>query len=285
MNKITLFIAGIVVGVALALGGVVYFAQPEAASASAKPGMLKEAESALARDQARAADLARREAAIKAKLAELGSKAPDLNAPTMADRMSTMISAAVKQQIESKMGALKARVNLTDDEEKAIRDILGKEADYQSGLGQKLLAGQLSQDDLKQAAADKKARDAAVDQQIQGVLAPAQYIDYQNAKNDDKKNQAQMQANSEMAQVQSSLQLTDDQKDKVFTALYSGFAAQAGVDGVKQPYDDLDIDGQFDAKKAAMQAVLTPEQFATYSKFVDSQKQMYKAILGGAAAH
>ena len=88
-----------------------------------------------------------------------------------------------------------------------------------------------------------------------------------------------------MMQVQSSLQLTDDQKNQVFTALYSGYAAQAGVDGVKQPYDDLDIDGQMEAKKAAMQAVLTPDQFATYSKFVDSQKQMFKAILGGAAGH
>jgi hypothetical protein len=47
----------------------------------------------------------------------------------------------------------------------------------------------------------------------------------------------------------------------------------------------LDIDGQMEAKKAAMQAVLTPDQFATYSKFVDSQKQMFKAILGGAAGH
>jgi hypothetical protein len=154
-------------------------------------------------------------------------------------------------------------------------------------MGQKMMAGQLSQDDLKKAVADKKSRQAAVDQQIQNILTPAQYIDYQNAQNDDKKNQAQMQANAEMMQVQSSLQLADDQKDKVFTALYSGFAQQAGVDGVKQPFDDLDIDGQFEAKKTAMQAVLTPEQFATYSKFVDSQKQMYKAILsaGAAAAH
>ena len=97
--------------------------------------------------------------------------------------------------------------------------------------------------------------------------------------------QAQMQANAEMAQIQSSLQLSDDQKNQVFTALYSGYAQQAGVDGATPAYDPTDIDGQFNAKEAAMQAVLTPEQFATYTKFVDSQKQMYKAILGGAAGH
>jgi len=285
MKKIPLFIIGLIVGIALAAGGEALFVQPAPALALAKPGMLKTAEADLAKDQARDADLSKREAIVKAKLAALGSKAPDLNAPDMKERMAKMLSAAVKQQTEQKMGALKARVtNLSDDEEKAIRDILDKDADYQAGLSSKMMAGQLSPDDVRKAAAERKTRDTATDQQIQNVLTPAQYIDYQNAKNDDKKNQAQMQANAEMAQVQSSLQLSDDQKDKVFTALYSGFAAQVGVDGAKQPFDDLDVDGQMDAKKAAMQAVLTPEQFATYSKFVDSQKQMYKAILGGAGA-
>ena len=285
MNKTTFFVVGIVTGIALAAGGEAYFAQSAPVLPAAKPNVLKAAEAALARDQALDAQLAQREAAVKAKLAELGPKAPDLNAPDMKERMAKIMVAAVKQQTEAKIGALKARINLTDDEEKAIRDIMGKAADHQADLAQKMMAGQLSQDDLKKSVADKKADDAAVDQQIQNVLTPAQYIDYQNAKNDDKKNQAQLQANAEMMQVQSSLQLTDDQKNQVFTALYSGYAAQAGVDGVKQPYDDLDIDGQMEAKKAAMQAVLTPDQFATYCKFVDSQKQMFKAILGGAAGH
>jgi len=286
MNKTTLFVIGIVVGLALAAGGEALFVQPAAApAAAAKPGVVKAAEDALVKDQARAADLARRESVVKAKLAELGDKAPDLNAPDQKSVMSTAISAAMKQQVDAKIAAITSRIKLTDDEDKAIRDIIAKDAEYDQGMAEKMLAGQLSQDDLKKAVADKKTRQAAIDQQIQNILTPAQYIDYQNAQNDTKKNQAQLQANAEMAQVQSSLQLTDDQKDKVFTALYSGFAAQAGVDGAKQPYDDLDIDGQMDAKKAAMQAVLTPEQFATYTKFVESQKQMYKAILSGAAGH
>jgi len=235
----------------------------------------------MALDQARAKDLSQREAVIKAKLAELGPNAPDLNAPTIQDRMATAMNAAVKQQMQLKMAALKSRLNLSDDEEKAIGDILQKEADYATGLGGKMMSGQLSPDDIKKLVADQKSRQAAVDQQIQNVLTPAQYIDYQNSQNDDKKNAAQTQANAEMAQIQSSLQLTDDQKDKVFTALYSGYAQQAGVDGATSPYDPTDIDGQMNAKEAAMQSVLTPEQFATYTKFVESQKQMYKAILGG----
>jgi hypothetical protein len=285
MNKTTLFVAGIIAGIALAAAGEAYFIQPAPALADAHPGAVKAAENALAQDQARAADLARREAEIKAKMAALGSKAPDLNAPDMKERMAQVMSAAVKQQTEMKMAALKSRLTLTDDEEQAIRDILDKEADYAAEMGQKMMSGQLSQADIKKAMADQKNRQAAVDQQIQNVLTPAQYIAYQNSQNDDKKNQAQMQANAEMAQIQSSLQLSDDQKNQVFTALYSGYAQQAGVDGATPAYDPMDIDGQFNAKEAAMQAVLTPEQFAIYTKFVDSQKQMYKAILGGAAGH
>ena len=285
MKSPTLLILGVISGTALAAGAYAFYPQSTPVVASAKPGIVSAAEKLLAQNDARTADLARREAVVKAKLAQMGPDAPDVNAPDMKDRMATMMSAAVKQQIELKMGAIKSRLNLTDDEEKAIRALFEKEADYESGLGQKMLSGQLSADDLKKSVADKKARDAAIDQQIQGIVTPAQYIDYQNAQNDTKKSQAQMQANAEMMQVQSSLQLTDDQKDKVYTALYSGFAQQAGVDGAKPAYDDLDIDGQFEAKKAAMQAVLTPDQYATYVKFVDSQKQMYKAILGGAAAH
>ncbi len=285
MNKTILFVTGLIAGIVLAAAGEAYFVQPAPASAAAHPGAVKAAEAALAQDNARAKDLTQREAAIKAKLAELGPKAPDLNAPDMKTRMSQMISAAVKQQTEMKMAALKARLNLTGDEEQAIRAILEKAAENASGMGQKMLAGQLSPADVRKAIADQKNQQAAVDQQIQNILTPAQYIQYQNSQNEDKKNQAQMQANAEMAQVQSSLQLSDDQKDKVFTALYSGFAQQAGVDGANPAFDQLDIEGQMEAKKAAMQAVLTPEQFATYSKFVDSQKQMYKAIMGGSAAH
>jgi hypothetical protein len=281
MNKPTLFVAGIVVGIALAAAGEAYFVRPALAPSAAHPGAVKAAEAALAHDQLRDAELSQREAAIKAKMAKLGPNAPDLNAPTMQERMGKMISTAVKQQTDLKMAALKSRLNLTDDEEQAIRDILDKQAGHASDMGQKMLAGQLSPADLKKAVADQKAQQTAVDQQMQNILTPAQYIDYQNSQNDDKKNAAQTQANAEMAQIQSSLQLTDDQKNQVFTALYSGYAQQAGVDGAKPAYDDLDVDGQMNAKEAAMQAVLTPEQFATYSKFVDSQKQMYKAILGG----
>jgi hypothetical protein len=87
-----------------------------------------------------------------------------------------------------------------------------------------------------------------------------------------------------MSQIQSSLQLSDDQKDKVFTALYGQYAQQAGVDGAKPSGNPSDIEGQMDAKKAALQSVLTPEQFETYSNYVDSQKKMINALMGPANA-
>ena len=102
--------------------------------------------------------------------------------------------------------------------------------------------------------------------------------------NDDKKSAAETGANMELSQIQSTLQLSEDQKDKVFNVLYGQYAQQAGVDGATPSGNPTDIEGQMEAKKAALQSVLTPDQFDTYSKFVDSQKKMINAMMGSANA-
>jgi hypothetical protein len=86
---------------------------------------------------------------------------------------------------------------------------------------------------------------------------------------DDKKNMAETMANTELSSIQNSLQLSETQKDQVFSALLQ----------LQNNPGSGDLEAQAEAKKAALQPLLTPAQFDTYSKYIDSQTQMMKSAI------
>jgi len=285
-NKILPFLAGMIFGAAIYAGGRAWIAPPEAADQSA---VLKAAQKAILDEKARAARLDKREAALKEDELQLanamgqGPKPGDAAQPDQANKgpgaaIAQMTKTAIKQQMDMRMNALKSRLQLSDDQSKAVQDIMDKEAQKTQDLTEKMLSGKLSQDDLQKAMKDQGGSED-MDAQMQSVLTPDQFTQYQAYQNDEKKSQAEAQANMELMQIQSSLNLSEDQKDKVFTAIYQQYAQQMGVDGAKGASSD--INAQMEAKKAALQAVLTPDQMTAYGKFVDSQKEMINSLVGG----
>ena len=271
MNKPFVFTAGIFVGAALLVSARTLMVNdtPPVERVSADPDVLKSAQKVLDRDKALRAELDQREAYVEKAENKLGITSPAgadaATAKAKADKanmMSKIMSSVMKSQTEMKLAAMKSRLNLSPDQEKAFQDIMDKQSQLAQSMAQKMMDG-ASEDDMKKAAQDQNVdKDALnLDKQLKNILSPDQQAEYANMQADDKKNQAETAANMELSSIQGTLQLSDDQKDKVFNVLM-----QTGPGGTPE------------AKKAALQSVLTPQQFETYNKYLDSQAEMIKSF-------
>jgi hypothetical protein len=83
----------------------------------------------------------------------------------------------------------------------------------------------------------------------------------------------------ELSQMQTSLQLTDDQQDKVFNVLYSNAEQTFSPKQTATPGDwQQTWQQRKDAKVQALQSILTPEQFDAYQKQKEAEKEMIKTM-------
>lgn len=275
MNKPVVYFIGLFVGAALFVSGrtLIVNDAPTVDPVSADPAVLKAAQDAADREKAFKAELDAREAyVVKAenKLGLAATTGDDSAAPKpngMSKMVGALITNVMKSQMDMKMAAMKSRLNLTPDQEKAIQDVMDKQSQLAQTMAGKMMNGE-SPDDLKKEMQNQGPDGDALnlDKQLQTILTPDQQAEYQNMQADDKKNQAETMANMQLSTIQGSLQLTDDQKDKVFNALL-----QTGPGASP------------DAQKAALQPLLTPQQFDTYSKYLDNQTQMIQSFTAGAA--
>jgi hypothetical protein len=272
MNKPIVFAAGIFVGAALFVSArtLIVNNSPPVERVSADADVLKSAQKVLDRDKALRAELDQREAYVEKAENKLGITSPGgtdtAAAKAKADKanmMSKLMTSVMKSQMDMKMAALKARLNLSPDQEKAIQAIMDKQAQLAESMAEKVMNG-ASPDEMKKAAHDQGVdKDALnLDKQLQNILSPDQQAEYANMQADDKKNQIETMTNLELSSIQGTVQLSDDQKDKVFTALM-----QTGPGATD------------DAKKAALQPLLTPAQFDAYSKYLDSRSQMVQSFI------
>jgi hypothetical protein len=190
------------------------------------------------------------------------------------EAMSKMMKAAMQQQVEGKMSAMKARLHLTDDQEHKVRDILEAQYDKIGDATAKLFQGKASKDDLQRPGASAGNSDAA----IKDLLTPEQQAGYDQLQVEERQNRAQMTANMELMQIQSMLQLDQSQQDRVYSAVYDLTLKQMtpAADGTGAPKD---INQAFDAKVDALRPILTPDQLQNYQKFIDSQRQMVNSMM------
>jgi hypothetical protein len=188
--------------------------------------------------------------------------------------MSKMIKAAMQQQVEMKISGLKSRLHLSDEQEQSVRGLLEKQSEVAGAAAAKMFEGNASKDDLSRQASSA----GDVKGQIKELLTPDQQAEYEKFQSEERQTQAQMVANVELSQLQSMLQLTQQQQDQVFQVLYD--QAQRNVaqtDGGMQVPPDWDK--LLDAKKKALRPVLTAEQLQSYEKFLNAQRDMMKAFM------
>lgn len=210
-------------------------------------------------------------------------------AKAMKDRKSLKVS--------ERLAALKARLGLTDAQTEALRKVL---TDHMKD-GSEWMANQI---DEKEAASptEELARVTALlkgpdqkelDSKVLALLSPEQQQAYSAFQAEQQANKIEIKVNKELARMQNSMSLTNEQKDKVFSTLSqiaaeegdsapSGLAALAGLlqqsgnaDAIKTPEMDQ-IEQSKKRRSDAMREILSPEQFEIYDA---QQKQSNMAEL------
>jgi len=198
----------------------------------------------------------------------------------MSKAMGEMVKTMAEQQIESKLSGLKAKLNLSPEQEQAIREIMTRQTKLGTDIAQKVLSGEMSQEELAKMAKDRPNQET----QIKDVLTPEQLVAYDEFQKEEQARMARLAANSELMQMQSQLQLTEEQQDKVFAVLADQALTQYGG-GESDPAATLNFRGQFDRRAEALKDVLTPEQFERYQKFQDQQLKLIESFMPKGASN
>ncbi|HTI70616.1 MAG TPA: hypothetical protein VMF06_11660 [Candidatus Limnocylindria bacterium] len=256
-------------------------------------------EAKLAAADAKLADLQAENVRLRGKLAgqtvasnSAARKKPNTGAGAMADMISAlggggetngepsalqqMIQAQMETQINGQIAQMKSRLNLTPEQETSIRLFLQNQMKAGSELGMKMLSGSATQEEIEAA---QKTVSGVTD--INLLLSPEQRVEYTKMQTEEKQNGARLMANQNLLQVQSTLGLTQEQQDKLYSVFYdSAFSTLGGNSGGEgQASSPLDLRGRMEKEVAAMKGILTPEQIDQYRALQEQQINMVESIM------
>ena len=191
--------------------------------------------------------------------------------------MRQMMKAAIEQQMEGKVTRMKSKLNLSPDQEKAVREILSRASNQGQEMAEKMLKGDAKATDVAKAPLNTES-------EIRALLSPEQRTGYEQLQQEEISNNARLIANSELLQMQQTLGLDQAQQDKVFAALCEQSktqlaGAQNGTITDTSGNPMKTIDDMFQHKLDALKGVLTDDQFASYKKFQEQQLKMIRSFL------
>ena len=186
---------------------------------------------------------------------------------------------------EQRTFLLQARLKLTPDQAKAIKDAMDADnkARRDAFRAARQNGGQV--DPAALAAAN------SLDKTMASVLSPSQQVQYQQVQADEKQARAEVQATQQVDNMMPLLQLTDDQKSKLMNSLYQqqlsapdmgapgGPGGFGGGPGGGNPLTALAQQGQ--AINSAMKSVLSADQYALYQQNEQVQQQAMANFGGG----
>ena len=188
--------------------------------------------------------------------------------------MSKLMDVMLDQQVDSKMATLKARLNLSPDQEVSIRELLLTQSKAGSDMAQQIFSGKGVNTNLF-----AQAGTMTSENQIKALLTPEQATAYDAVQKEEQSSNARLMANAELLQLQSVLQLNEDQQDKVFAVLADQAQTQF-LDPSPNPGAAPDFQGMLQRKVDALRPLLTPDQLERYQKFQQQQLDMIQAITG-----
>lgn len=218
-------------------------------------------------------------------LAAMFKDGSDGETNAIAGAMQQLIKSQLEQQTEGKISRMKARLRLTSEQEQAIRESMNAATKKALAATQKMYSGEAMRDEVN----DLSSSDESGIQPIDDLLTPEQRTEYQALQKEEFQNTARVAASAEMMQLQGSLGLTQEQQDKVFSALYqqsvdpvSGSEATQKSASINDPAAGLQQ--AFDKKVEALRPILTSEQLKTYRDLQEKQIQMIQALFPKGAA-
>jgi len=193
--------------------------------------------------------------------------------------MRTAMESAMEQQTLGKLPRLKERLDLSPEQESAVKEILTRQFDQGLEIAQKMMAGELTRDDMQEiqgSAGDPEG-------EIEALLSADQLAAYQEHKHEEASSNARLVANGELLQMQTALGLTFEQQDQVFDAIYQHTLAQLSdqtentADQTGNP--ELEVQKFVDQKVQVLESILTPEQLEQYRKIQENQLKLVTDLL------
>ena len=194
--------------------------------------------------------------------AELARQGGDGSTNLLTGAMVDAMKQSKESQAESHLSRLTASLHLTPEQTQAAREILLRQADAvaEAAVMQQLYGknGKEALDKVKKEAGDPET-------QIQALLTPDQKAAYSNYQQEEAARNARTSANFAILPLRDTLDLTTEQEDRAFAALYqvsfdqlSGKAKPPATNEVEAALWDREL------RAKALEPILTPTQLESY---------------------
>jgi hypothetical protein len=167
------------------------------------------------------------------------------------------------QQIDTQLATLKLRLKLTDAQEAALKASLeSQRANIQNFIAQ----GSFSRDEIQKFSDEQKVMFEA---QLKQLSTPEQVAEYDKYKAEQKQTQNEIQANNDLLRLNQRLNLTQKQQDDAFKVLYQEQENRSNASITREDRQAT--------TKAALQKILTPDQYTLYEQQQEAQQQQQDA--------
>lgn len=222
---------------------------------------------------------ARRARTDQAPAATTDATPSDTQPVPLASGVKGMMKGAIEQQLFGQLARMKTKLNLTPEQEEAVRAVFTRQVEQAIGAAEKMFAGDMSREDLTQLQGSSENPEAA----IKALLTPEQLERYAEYKQEESVANARLMANAELLQMQGALGLTPAQQDQVFNALYDHTLSQLSGQLPESVRDSKDpaaaMDAMIEQKVKALAGVLTPEQLESFRRMQEQQASMIRGLL------
>lgn len=185
----------------------------------------------------------------------------------------------IKGRLEGRLAALKARLNLTPEQEAKLQTLLEGQVEDMSAALDRFMSGQGKPSDFGLLA---KLQRGDLDADATSLLTPEQQAGYAAFQLEERANRIEMKANTELIGLQSAGGMSPEQKDQAFSRL-SEIATEE---------EDLDfniltdaaairsfMDNAVQKRYQALQDILTEPQMEIYRQQVEAQMKMLSQFM------
>ncbi len=208
--------------------------------------------------------------------AQLARQAPGDANNLVTSAMADAMKQGVEQQYEGQLSRMTVSLHLTPEQVQAARAILMRQAQAMSAGVQQGLSGKIDKAELMRMA--KEAGDP--DTQIKALLTPEQQALYPAYQQDEQAHTARLSANNDLMQMQSTLDLTAEQSDRVYAAMYDLSLKQlSGKTDQKFASAADAMQWALEQKVVAVTPILTEDQLGRYRQQQAAQAKLVKDMM------
>lgn len=193
--------------------------------------------------------------------------------------LSGRSDAAVQRLVDARLTLAREQLQLTPEQELAIRGAVSNALASGRENLRRLLAGEATYNDVP----TQQEWSRALEKEILALLTPEQQQAYLEQRQQERVANARLAANTELLLVQGSLQLDPQQQDAMYAALYDFSLRQMDPDDpshTARPRDPVAaLEWEAAQKRQALEGVLTPAQLANYQKLQQTYRDTVARFL------